>query len=100
MAGGDGFGESSYDEPDWEIPALWWNQEADMFFTMTGADVDMLNDPNLQLLFDNGYFEQGLTPTERHDAREALAEYLAEEYDVSFEDAMDWEAYREWYAAL
>lgn len=100
MPGGDGFGESHYDWGDVEVPAIWWDQEADMFYTMSGGDDGMLNDDELKMLFDSGYFEQGLTPDERADARKALKEYLREEYDINFDAAFDWEHYREWYAAL
>lgn len=87
------------DEEDWFVPDSWYTSEADMFFNMAGGDGDMLNDESLQLLFDTAYFEDGLTPEERHDAREALAEYLAEEYDIDFDTAFDWEAYRDHYDA-
>lgn len=86
------------DDEDWFVPDSWYTAEADMFFTMAGGDNDVLNDEHLQLLFDVAYFTDGINPDERHDAREALAEYLAEEYDIDFDAAFDWEAYREWYA--
>lgn len=85
------------DDEDWFVPDSWYTAEADMFFNMAGGDGAMLNDDHLQMLFDTAYFEEGITPQERHDVREALSEYLAEEYDVDFDAAFDWEAYRDHY---
>lgn len=85
------------EEPDWFVPDSWYTAEADMYFTMSGGDPEMLNDSALKLLFDVAYFESGITPQEREDARLALRDYLVEEYDVNFDSAMDWQDYREWY---
>ncbi len=88
------------DAGDWETPISWWEEEADIYFNMSGGDDAMLVDENLKLLFDVAYFDQDITPDERADARDALREYLSEEYGVDFDAAFDWEAYREWYASV
>lgn len=85
------------DEEDWFVPDSWYNDETEMFFNMSGGDQSMLDDSYLKMLFDEAYFDADINPQERHDIREALREYLAEEYDVNFDTAFDWEHYREWY---
>lgn len=88
------------DDEDWIVPDAWYTSEADLFFNMVefgGGDAAMLNDDYLQMQFDAAYFRDDITPFEREMAREALHDYLMEEYDVDFDDAFDWEHWRESY---
>lgn len=57
------------------------------------------NDQMLQFIMDATYFE-GLRGTEWLGARQALEDYLIDNYGMywdEFEDFVDWEQYQEWY---
>lgn len=69
-----------------------------MFDDVTGGDID---DPRAQALFHEAYFHKGsdYSPEERAAIRDELSNYLLNEYGIDFDDAFDWDTWRETYAA-
>lgn len=84
-----------------ELPPDWSEREADVFWGM--ADQLDPDDNMLQVLYHNAYFVEGQPADggfwgdERAAVREALAEYIYEQYGFLFEEIHDWEAWREAY---
>jgi hypothetical protein len=66
-------------------------------FLWNDAFGNEFQDTTAQALFHAAYFDQDYTTSERVAIREALAEYLEDEYDIDFDDVFDWEAWRESY---
>lgn len=54
-------------------------------------------DNTAEALFHAAYFDQDYTTDERRQIRNALDEYLADEYGIDFQDEFDWETWRESY---
>lgn len=80
------------------LPDNWSNNEKDMWvgaFEPIGA----FDDRHAQALFNEGYFNFELPSDERVAIREALDEYLMNEYGIDFDEIFDWEAWRDAYGA-
>lgn len=76
----------------------WYEFERTIFEETFPPDKpEMLNDPHLQDLFDDAWFNPDVSHDERMDAREELREYLMDVYDVDFDEVFDWEDWAEWY---
>jgi hypothetical protein len=58
---------------------------------------ETFRDQTAEALFHAAYFDQDYTTDERVQVRRALQEYMAEEYDIDFDEQFDWEAWRESY---
>ena len=80
---------------------------SDDFFSVgpPESDSDFLNDllftddqgdQHAQDLFDDA-IDASLTDAERDAAYDELCDYMWDVYGLNFEDAFDWEAFREWY---
>lgn len=82
---------------DFDIPGEWYSIESFLFNDLIGGDYEAFTDEHLQGLFDTAMFDPDTSTEERQEAYDALIEYLWEEYNINFEDAFDWEDYREWY---
>jgi len=77
----------------------WWGGDGD-YGALDDADrlQDVLfiensgtYDEYAQTLFAEAFFDQN------QDSYDALVDYLWEEYGLDFEDAFEWEDFREWY---
>jgi len=85
MPGNDGF---EYDFRSHTEQYLW-----------EGFPDDVQDDRHLYDMFHD--FMDPRTPGDVRSADYQLIDnYLWEEYDLEFDDIMDWEAWREWYGAL
>lgn len=58
---------------------------------------EMLGDRMLETLFHDSFFAQDVSSDIRALERDAFAHYIYDEYDLSIDDAIDWDAWREWY---
>ena len=63
---------------------------------VTGID-ELRYDDYAETLFHQGYFDGGISSDGRMFAREELNDYLAREYLIDFDEAFDWEVWRELY---
>lgn len=81
------------------VDSSFWDQDEVALFEdiaqMTTLDAE--RDTELQSLFDDAMFNPDLTYDERAEAYEMMVDYLWEAYGIDFEDAFDWEGYREYY---
>lgn len=78
------------------LPNGWSQREANLYadaFSPIGA----FDDPVAQALFNEGYFNRDIPADDRSAIREALNDYMLQEYDVEFNDIFDWDAWREAY---
>lgn len=75
-----------------------WDRGEELLWTdlLTG-DEWMMGDAYAADLFDKAFFDPSTTKEERESSREALIDYLWNEYEIDFEEAFDWEDYRDWY---
>lgn len=84
---------------DWDVPANWYDAEAEIFAGIVGDNATMANDEMLQFLLDQAWFEGAdLHGKDLRDARDLLEDYLYDEYDIDFDAVFDWEAWDRWYA--
>lgn len=72
-----------------------WTAAEDLLWT--DAFGGEFEDTTAQALFHAAYFDQSYSTDERVQVRRALDEYLADVYDIDFDDVFDWEAWRESY---
>jgi hypothetical protein len=84
--------QGGFGEADWD------NKQIHLFEqTVHGDHFDeATTDGRLITLFDDALFTFPGGHMDR-ESQERLSEYLWEEYQIDFESAMDWEAWREWY---
>lgn len=76
----------------------WWTQdETELWIDLMEGTAGGDRDPELQALFDDAMFNPDLTADERDEAYLMMVDYLWEAYAIDFEDAFDWEGYREYY---
>lgn len=83
----------------WSVPAHWSELEEQLWHDIIDARPMISGDEKAEMLFHAGYFSDGLTPGEYDAVKDALSEYLQEEYGFEWDDYFDWEAWREWYDA-
>lgn len=55
------------------------------------------NDPVAQALFHSAYFDQSVSQDDRAAIRDALNDYMADEYNIEFQEVFDWDTWRENY---
>ncbi len=67
-----------------------------MFDSLAAGNQDAMQDTELAQMVDDALFS-GLRGAERDHAQSELERYLWQEYEINFNDEMDWEAWREWY---
>lgn len=86
-------------DDDYTVPDEWSATESLLFDNLIGQNPDIGEDQYLQELYDQALFRDihgGGGP--QHDfLMDSLMEYLLDEYGIVFDDAFDWEAWREWY---
>jgi hypothetical protein len=82
---------------DWDAPDHWDPDERDMWDDFVELDPRLGNDDYAQIMFHEAYFDREVNPSERDDFHDSLAAYLAEHYDIDFDEVFDWEDYRDWY---
>lgn len=82
---------------EWEDREDWSAIENDLFERMA-HDTDALNDPQLQNMFDLGWFDNEVSPEIREHARDWVADYVYDEYGFDFDEYFDWDAWREAYS--
>jgi hypothetical protein len=78
------------------LPDNWGNTERELY---TGAfeDTGAYDDRTAQVLFNEGYFNFDIGTDERVAIRNALDEYLMDEYGLDFDAVFDWDAWRDAY---
>jgi hypothetical protein len=72
-----------------------WSATEDLLWN--DAFGSQFNDQTAQALYHAAYFDQDYSTDERVQIRQAFADYLADEYDIDFDDVFDWETWRESY---
>lgn len=82
---------------DWDEFLDWSDTESQLFEDMAHG-TDALDDPLLQALYNAAYFDMDLHGRELNAVREALHDYVLDQYDFDFAEFFDWEAWREAYA--
>lgn len=55
------------------------------------------NDSTAQALYHAGYFDQDYSTDQRVAIREALDQYMMDEFGIDFNESFDWDAWRESY---
>lgn len=80
------------------LPNDWSQREVNLYHSAF-EPIGAFNDPVAQALFNEGYFNHDIPTSDRHAIREALNEYLMQEYDVDFNDVFDWAEWREAYGS-
>lgn len=79
----------------WESEYDAWDPiEVNIYEEITGGDIQ---DDYLEILYHEALFDRDLSPEMRENFLDQLIDYLWDEYDIDFDDVMDWEAFREWY---
>lgn len=74
----------------------WSERETDMWERFNSYNVT--DDRVAQALFHEGFYNPGTHEgVDKMAIRDTLAEYLKDEYGIEFDDAFDWEAWREMY---
>lgn len=87
------------DYGDRDIPS-WWDDAPQQFYSDFAdqfRDYGLEHDARAQDLFHQGYFDMDTDSRSRMAAREELDDYLDRQYNIYFDEAFDYEAYREWY---
>lgn len=80
------------------VDTSWWDQgETELWLDLTAGTIGAERDPELQSLFDDAMFNPDLTADERADAYDMMIDYMWDAYGIDFEDAFDWEGFREYY---
>lgn len=79
----------------WDSLDRWNDRELEIFTDSLPASAQ--DDDFVQFLYHEALFDMDISPEYRSEIYEMLVDYLADEYGIDFGDAMDWEAYREWY---
>lgn len=80
------------------VDSSWWSQdETELWIELTEGTAGAERDPELQSLFDDAMFNPDLTRDERDEAYDMMVDYMWNAYGIDFEDAFDWEGYREYY---
>jgi hypothetical protein len=83
-----------WENRDW----LWDDSERQIFDNLIGgSEAEFFDDSYLKIAFHEAMFDRDLAAPTRAEFRENLEAYLAREYGIDFNDAFDYEAYREWY---
>lgn len=78
------------------LPNDWGQGERDLYFDAFDP-VGAYQDTVAQALFNEGYFNRDLDSSDRIAIREALDDYMWQEYGVDFHEIFDWEAWRDAY---
>lgn len=74
-----------------------WSESEKDLYSDAFADTDIFADDVAAALFNEGYFNFDLSSDEINAIRDALDDYLMDEYGIDFDNVFDWEAYREAY---
>lgn len=86
-----------YDEYD--IPDDWSVEQEEIYDDLVSGDPVIGADDNLQFLFEE-IFDEDLKPWERDAVFDAISDYMWEQYEIDFDSAFDWDAYREFYDSI
>lgn len=85
-------------DDEWEfLPDGWSSYEKEAWAGSLGS-LGSNDDRVAQALFNEGYFNFDLPSDQINAIRDALDDYLFENYGIDFNDIFDWEAYREAYS--
>ena len=68
-----------------------------LFDDLVGPHQRMFNDPMMQNLYDAALFDYDISKQDRSGFLRSLRDYMWDEYGVDFDDAFDWESFREAY---
>jgi hypothetical protein len=55
------------------------------------------NDEYAQYWFNEYFFNPDLSDSQREEIYREMVDYMWDEYGIDFEQAFDWEDFREWY---
>lgn len=78
-------------------PSDWGINETRLFEDMSYAVPGLETDRMAQALYDTALYNFDISSGDRHAVREALRDYLTENYGVDFDSVFSWEGYREAY---
>lgn len=80
------------------LPASWSYGEKDLWAETTfHGTAEAFFDPVAQALYNEAFYNWDAREGEVAAIRDALKEYMWQEYDVWWDDAFDWDAWREAY---
>lgn len=82
---------------DWLAENLDWSDRQENLFAQMAGEYDVLNDEMLQQVFHVGFFDYDVDTETRMAAREYVTDYLESEYGIIFDEAFDWDTWREMY---
>lgn len=88
---------ASSDDFDYFVPNDWYGAEKDLYDSLVNGDPVLGSDRTLQMLYDVALFDKDIRPDEREAIMDELVDYLWREYGLDFDDAFDWDGYRDWY---
>lgn len=80
-----------------DFPEDWHDKEIELFLDMTDGIEALAEDGYLQELYHAALFDTSIDSREQQFMFETLVEYLADIYDLDFDDIFDWEDFRAWY---
>lgn len=80
------------------LPQEWSERESEIWNSSFG-EYDALYDPVAQALYNEGYFNFDIDSDQRAAIRDALDEYMSQEYGIDFDDVFDWDAWRDAYGS-
>lgn len=78
------------------LPNNWGDNERNLYFDAF-EPVGAYQDTTAQALYNEGYFNYDISTEQRVAIREALDNYMWQEYGVDFQEIFDWEAFRDAY---
>lgn len=89
---------TGFHNPEWDEynPQGWDTQVAHLWDDATnGAGWE--HDDYGKMLFDTAYIDEYASTSAKQVARDMLREYFEDQYGIDWDDAFDWEAFRDWY---
>lgn len=85
-------------DDDIYLPQEWDTFERQIFLDCFGDTPDLGNDAIVQALFHESFFEMDTHSASQIDSlRDTLGAYCEDQYDFDFDQAFDWEEWREFY---
>jgi len=75
----------------------WGDIEFGLFDNMAGHNEALYQDQWVQTLYDAALFEHDISSSDRVVILNQLRDYMWDEYGIDFDDAFDWDGFREAY---
>lgn len=82
---------------EWDFLPNNWSESEKGMWTDAFDPIGAFDDRTAQALFNEGYFNSDRSATDRGAIREALDDYMMDNYGIDFGQIFDWEAWRDAY---